>query len=138
MEEQRAACEAVIASKDALVAGGRCALQPFLHALASTCAAARRPLPAKKRRPFAPATCNLQQRLLISVPKARPSRSESSELRGALRSKDDEYVRLLKRQAAEIDTLLVRQHNALIQACVLLRYIVVARAAACMQPRMPL
>lgn len=32
-----------------------------------------------------------------------------SELRGALRAKDDEYVKLLKRQAAEIDTLLVRR-----------------------------
>lgn len=73
MEEQRAACEAVIASKDALVAGELCAL-------ACTCTAAWRSLTATKCYLVCMQTC-LQQRLLISVPKARPSRAESSELR---------------------------------------------------------
>lgn len=40
------------------------------------------------------------------APAAPPS--FAPELRRALRSKDDEYVKLLKRQAAEVDTLLVR------------------------------
>jgi hypothetical protein len=90
MEAQRGACEAVVASKDALVAGG--------------CGAERRwawgVLAAAGGWASALATWR--------TPKKRPFSTLAAELRGALRSKDEEYVRLLKRQAGEIDTLLVR------------------------------
>jgi len=95
MEEQRAACEAIISSKDALVAGawrfgtGEVVVVGGLVSGVGEGSSS---------------SCLIRKHSGQVYP---PCRSLHTELRGALRSKDDEYVRLLKRQAAEIDTLLV-------------------------------
>jgi hypothetical protein len=108
MEEQRAACEAIIASKDALVAGELRMLW-FLGGWLLLFSSRMFQL-FELRAAFGVGHHQASQH---SIPlhthhaSHPPPTRTPSELKGALRSKDDEYVRLLKRQAAEVDALLV-------------------------------
>lgn len=104
MEAQRGACEAVIASKDALIAGaggggGQAREWVPSHRLAHKRTLCER---CGGRACWPPTTPPLRRPCPTNPRPAPP------ELRGALRGKDDEYVRLLKRQAGEVDALLVR------------------------------